>query len=600
VSIRRTWLNSLSLPSASVPVGVGAHINFASEVASGWNTSSQPNRAAPASASVALLVPSFRPAAGLVDLVRHFRAADDWAAIVVVDDGSGPAYAHIFQELSRLAGVQVVPHAVNLGKGAALKAGFNFILCAYPEVAGVVTADADGQHDPLDVGAVGKRFRQNPDALVLGVRGFTGSVQLRSKFGNWMTRGVLRTVLGQKVADSQTGLRAIPRELLKMLLKVPASGYEFELEMLIAVKHQGVPMVEEPIQTIYEPHNPTSHFQPLRDSVRIYSVLLRFGVISILTAALDNGVFYLLYRATANIAVSQAGARLAAILLNYSAVRKAVFLSGEKHQVLLPRYLLVVLLNGLLSYLGIRMLTNWTPAGVMPAKILAEVVLFVANFVVQRDFVFSKKTKAATDWDQYYQRAPLLARFTRRYTEGVLIAVLRRAGFGLEQTILEIGGANSCFIDGLMRTLRPRAYHVVDQNEYGLSLLAARMQGRSDVVLQQGDVLAMHHSGMQADVVLSVGLIEHFSPEDTRRAIEAHLACLRKGGYALITFPTPTWLYRVVRGAAEALGVWQFPDERPLDPEEVRQAAAPFGEVVFEKTLWPLVLTQHLILFRKR
>jgi putative flippase GtrA len=605
VSIRTACSNSLSSSLDSAPAGLGAHISFAEEAADASSTSSERNSDSAASAGVALLVPAFRPGNGLVDLVKAFYATGSnpkWDVIVVVDDGSGPAYANVFDEISRIPGVQVVPHAVNLGKGAALKSGINFILCAYPGIAGVVTADADGQHDPADIVRVRDRLRQNPNALILGVRAFDGRIPLRSKFGNRITRGVMRAVLGQKVADSQTGLRAIPRHLLARLLKISASGYEFESEMLVAVKHLGVSVVEQPIRTIYELHNPSSHFQPVWDSIRIYSVLLRFGFISILTAALDNGVFYLLFGATGNIAVSQIGARLAAVLLNYSAVRKAVFLSDEKHRLLLPRYLLVVLVNGLLSYAGIRLLTSATPAGVVPAKMLAEALLFIVNFLAQRDFVFSKRSTApgATNWDQYYKRMPFLARFTRRYTERVLISALRRCSFSRNETILEIGGANSCFLNGLTRALRPRAYHVVDRNEYGLALLARRTAGQTGIVLHRGNVLAMEDLGLKPDIVFSVGLIEHFTPEDTRRAIQAHFDCLKEGGYALISFPTPTWLYRTVRCAAEALGLWQFPDERPLSPREVRRTANTFGKVIFEKTLWPLVLTQYLLVVQKR
>ena len=71
------------------------------------------------------------------------------------------------------------------------------------------------------------------------------------------------------------------------------------------------------------------------------------------------------------------------------------------------------------------------------------------------------------------------------------------------------------------------------------------------------------------------------------------------GGYAIISFPTPTWLYRCARSTAERLGKWRFTDERPLALQEVKDAVRGLGEVVFEKTLWPLVFTQHLIVVRK-
>jgi predicted SAM-dependent methyltransferase len=108
-----------------------------------------------------------------------------------------------------------------------------------------------------------------------------------------------------------------------------------------------------------------------------------------------------------------------------------------------------------------------------------------------------------------------------------------------------------------------------------------------------------HSLDVAADVVFSVGLVEHFEPKETRAAVLAHFDLLRPGGIAIVTFPTPTRLYRATRALISALGMWQFPDERALDPREVTAAIRERGELVWEKTLWPLLLTQHLIVARK-
>jgi SAM-dependent methyltransferase len=116
--------------------------------------------------------------------------------------------------------------------------------------------------------------------------------------------------------------------------------------------------------------------------------------------------------------------------------------------------------------------------------------------------------------------------------------------------------------------------------------------------LHQQNVVALDLE-IEADVAFSIGLVEHFDPAGTRKAIETHLAVLRPGGYALISAPTPTWLYRAARRVFEVLGIWRFPDERPLLAEELRACVAGQGEVVFEKVLWPLVFTQRLMVIRK-
>jgi hypothetical protein len=209
--------------------------------------------------------------------------------------------------------------------------------------------------------------------------------------------------------------------------------------------------------------------------------------------------------------------------------------------------------------------------------------------------------KEATDWDSYYTSVPATASLTRKHTTRVLIQAIKRFVKPSEPSgvsIIEIGGANSCFLDRILAAIRPRSYDVIDTNDYGLSLLAKRMPD-GVVRLHRQSVLALSYLG-KADLVFSVGLVEHFEPADTRRAVLAHFGPLRPGGVAIISFPTPTLLYRITRKLIELAGMWKFPDERPLQIDEVLASVTECGDVLFQKTLWPLMLTQHLIVARKR
>ncbi len=207
----------------------------------------------------------------------------------------------------------------------------------------------------------------------------------------------------------------------------------------------------------------------------------------------------------------------------------------------------------------------------------------------------------ATDWTEYYKFVPLPARLTRRYTSTVLLRVLRtytKLGSGRPATIVELGGANSCFLEAILRELRPAEYHIVDTNEYGLSLLKERLPANAPVRLHHTSALELP-AWLKADVVFSVGLIEHFDASETAQLVRAHFRCLLPGGCAILSFPTPTWLYRLARTLAESAGLWRFPDERPLAREEVLGALASLGEVLHEEILWPIVFTQRLIVARK-
>src|ERR1017187_6274873 len=343
---------------------------------------------------LAVIVPAYRPEESLLQLIGAL-SEKSIPAIVLVDDGSGPDYRETFRRAEEFPKVRLVRHAINLGKGAALKTGINYALCAFPGLQGVVTADADGQHHPDDIEQVADRLAAEPDRVVLGTRTFSGGVPLRSRVGNVVTRTVMRALVGQNVSDTQTGLRGIPARLLPHLLRLEANGYDFELDMLIAVRQQAIRIAEVPIRTIYEPGNRTSHFNPLIDSMKIYFVLLRFSSVSLATAALDTLVFYLASRRLGNLAASQALGRLLAVAFNYSMVRRAVFFSKLRHASVLPEYLLLVCVSGVASYAGIQLLNSRFHFQLLPAKLLVEMLLFFANFAIQRDFIFGRNPKGS-------------------------------------------------------------------------------------------------------------------------------------------------------------------------------------------------------------
>jgi putative flippase GtrA len=343
---------------------------------------------------IVILIPAYRPTSALLDTVAGIYAQDGGGLIgstVVIDDGSGPEFARLFAQLERMPEVTVVRHAVNLGKGAALKTGFNHALVHWPEAAGVVTADADGQHAVADILSVAGRLAANPDHLVLGVRAFVGDVPLRSRIGNQITRWVFRAFTGMRVLDTQTGLRGWPRAYCMASLPIPINGYDFELECLLRAKHrsgQAVPIAQVPIRTIYQDSNAASHFNPIRDSTRIYFVFLRYCGASVLAALIDSGVFSAVYAATSHMALSQLAGRALAVAVAFLIARNIVFRSDTSILRSLAKYLGLVTLMGFVSYAFIRYLNLRFGFPVLGAKLTAEGLLFVANFTIQRELVF--------------------------------------------------------------------------------------------------------------------------------------------------------------------------------------------------------------------
>jgi cyclopropane fatty-acyl-phospholipid synthase-like methyltransferase len=168
-----------------------------------------------------------------------------------------------------------------------------------------------------------------------------------------------------------------------------------------------------------------------------------------------------------------------------------------------------------------------------------------------------------------------------------------------ECSIVEIGGGNSCFYETISGRISPSGYAIIDNSLVGLTKFEQRFPDlvhRGEVRLHHCDVLELGPELREgADICFSVGVIEHFSPEEMRRAIDAHFDLVKDNGLVVISFPTPTWLYVLTRKIAERMGRWHFPDERPLRKEDVRKVMAERGVILREETIWPIFLTQCII-----
>lgn len=212
---------------------------------------------------IIVTIPAYEPDLRLVTLVRRLK--DTFDNIIVVDDGSRSADA-AFADLELDRDVTILRHAQNLGKGQALKTAFAEILRRFPNAVGTVTVDADGQHLPKDVIRVAESLLAYPKQLTIGVRTFGKNTPARSKLGNLWTLAEFKLLTGRTVHDTQTGLRGIPLTLLPRFAALPGSRYEYEIRMLVNAAIACGPVVEVPIETVYDNGNSSSHFRPLTDT----------------------------------------------------------------------------------------------------------------------------------------------------------------------------------------------------------------------------------------------------------------------------------------------------------------------------------------------
>lgn len=340
------------------------------------------------------LIPAYKPEPAVVDIARELAASAQFQAVVVVDDGSGEGSREIFDRLRALDGVQLIGHYVNLGKGAALKTGFNHVACSAPDAVGVVTLDADGQHLVQDVLRVAEELVRSPGNLVMGAREFAAGIPLRSRFGNIVTRGVMRVLGGLSLRDTQSGLRGIPMGLVPVLLRLKTTGYDFELDMLLRAKEQGTAIAEVPIQTVYIDENRSSHFNPFLDSLKIYMVFIRFNLSSLLAVLIDYSVFSLVLPVIGHILYSQFVARACCGLVIFFVNRGFVFKSDKNIRRSMVLYFAALFVFGIISYGIIKLILMYVDMPVVLAKAIAEGGLYVVSFMVQREFIFSRKADA--------------------------------------------------------------------------------------------------------------------------------------------------------------------------------------------------------------
>lgn len=232
-----------------------------------------------------ILIPAYNPDGKLMPFVEALRAAG-YERLVIVNDGSKPECAAIFDALADLPGVYVLHHAINLGKGRALKTAFNFVLQRLPQYPGVITCDADGQHPVAAVNTVAEGMARHPDCYVLGVRQFfkASNVPGPNLAGNTITRLVFFLLTGMRYGDTQCGLRGYPRAAMQQFVTSYGERFEFENQTLLDVRSKSIPVAQAPMDAVYLGKNETSHFNRRLDPFRIYGTLLRFALPAIVCA----------------------------------------------------------------------------------------------------------------------------------------------------------------------------------------------------------------------------------------------------------------------------------------------------------------------------
>lgn len=335
-----------------------------------------------------ILIPAYNPDNKLFSLVRELMS--EGFSVILVNDGSEIG-CDVFEQLSDFPGCHIIHHAINLGKGRALKTGFNYFYVNFPEAMGVVTADADGQHLSSDIKKIALTLLEDSSKFIIGSRKFLKDIPIRSLIGNILTKWIFFFLIGKKISDTQSGLRGIGRRLIPALIGLKGERYEYEINQLILTKNMGIDIREVEIETIYIQDNKSSHFNPLIDSMRIYFLLFRFLLSGIFASVVDLIIFVAIYSASSSLLTSMVVARLCSSVINFALNKNIVFHNTSKITNVILLYYLNVVVSGGLAYILIDMANSALDFAVVPAKVIIEALLFLLNFVIQREFIFINK-----------------------------------------------------------------------------------------------------------------------------------------------------------------------------------------------------------------
>ena len=353
--------------------------------------------------SAVILIPSLEPDDRLPAYLGQLRERG-FERMVVVDDGSSEKTQHLFDQMAQMEGVTVLHHDVNHGKGVALKTGYAWIRDNLPDISGVITADADGQHTVEDCWRLAEALAEGKRAQYLGSRDFNlPNVPARSRKGNKITSAVFWALYGQYLPDTQTGLRAFRREELSFMIDVSGERYEYEMNVLIACARASIPMIPLTIETVYENDNAGSHFHPVRDSIRIYKVILgnfiKFMGASIASFLIDQGVFALMefvvlsrvnWALPSIQGLSTLVARLVSAPCNFLMNRSFVFRFKQNTAVTALKYAALAISLLVLSWLGVALLGLLGMPKFLDtlSKLIIDTILYFLSYRVQNKWIF--------------------------------------------------------------------------------------------------------------------------------------------------------------------------------------------------------------------
>lgn len=210
-----------------------------------------------------MIIPAYREAESIADVVRGVRAVLPHVEVIVVDDGSADGTG----EKGEAAGARVIRHPYNKGNGAAARTGIRH---ATGDI--VVMMDGDGQHDPQDIPKLLDPFPGYD--MVIGARDRKGQAGLGRGFGNWLLNRFAGYLTSFPVQDLTSGFRAFKREMILPYLHLFPNGFSYPTTSTLAMLKAGANVCYVPIH-VRERQKGKSSIRFVKDGSRFFIIILK-------------------------------------------------------------------------------------------------------------------------------------------------------------------------------------------------------------------------------------------------------------------------------------------------------------------------------------
>lgn len=211
-----------------------------------------------------ILVPTYNNAPFLPEFLAELAAVT--SQVIIVNDGSTDETAALLQPYE--SKFHVVHQPQNMGKGKALQRGFEEAwLQGYLSA---ITIDSDGQHLLEDLPKFIDAAEAQPGSMIVGARNMAQEgVPGKSSFGNRFSNFWYLVETFVKLPDTQSGYRLYPLQPISKM-KFYTRKFEFEIEVLVRLAWEGVPVTSVPVSVVYHtPGKRITHFRPFQDFFRI-------------------------------------------------------------------------------------------------------------------------------------------------------------------------------------------------------------------------------------------------------------------------------------------------------------------------------------------